>query len=121
MSPYQGTPVVTYHRTWPYFLKHLGLIKVAEVEPKPGITPGPRSLAACVETMKATGAKIVIVETYNNKANADSVAARAGGIAVVLAQEVKALPDVDTYEKLFEHNVELLLQAFKEANVQGHH
>ena len=120
MSPYQGTPVVTYHRTWPYFLKHLGLIKVAEVEPKPGITPGPRSLAACVETMKATGAKVIIVETYNNKSNADFVAELADGIAVVLAQEVKALPEVDTYEKLFEHNVKLLLQAFKDTGVDGH-
>jgi ABC-type Zn uptake system ZnuABC Zn-binding protein ZnuA len=119
MEPYKGTPVVTYHRTWPYFLKRLGLIKVAEVEPKPGISPGPRSLAACVATMKATGAKIVIVETYNNKSNADFVAELAGGIAVVLAQEVNALPEVDTYEKLFEHNVKLLVQAFKDTSVDG--
>lgn len=120
MAPFRGTPVVTYHRTWPYFLRRMGLIKIAEVEPKPGIAPGPRSLAACVATMKSTGAKIVIVETYNSKSNAEFVAERAGGVAVVLAQEVNALPGVDTYEKLFERNVELLLEAFKEANIEGH-
>jgi ABC-type Zn uptake system ZnuABC Zn-binding protein ZnuA len=62
----------------------------------------------------------VIVETYNSLDNAEFVAERAGGVAVVLAQEVNALPGVDTYEQLFERNVELLIEAFKKANIEGH-
>lgn len=118
MAPYRGTRVVTYHRTWPYFLERFGLVKVAEVEPKPGISPGPRHLSQCVETMKAEGAKIVIVETYNSFKNAEAVAGRAGGRAIVLAQNVKALSGVDTYEKLFEHNVEALLAVFEAVGVE---
>lgn len=118
IAPYRGTPVVTYHRTWPYFLDRFRLKKVAEVEPKPGISPGPRHLAACVDAMNAAGAKIVIVETFNSRQNAEAVARRANGVAVVLAQEVHALPDVDTYEQLFEYNVEQLLDAFRQVGAK---
>jgi len=118
MEPYRGTKVVTYHRTWPYFLDRFGLIKVAEIEPKPGIPPGPRHLSRCVETMEARGAKVVIVETYNSRKNADNVARRVEGEAVVLAQEVRALPEVDTYEALFENNVDALLAAFDKLEIE---
>jgi ABC-type Zn uptake system ZnuABC Zn-binding protein ZnuA len=118
MAPYRGTPVVTYHRTWPYFLGRFGLIKVAEVEPKPGIAPGPQHLTKCVETMTGHGAKIVIVETYNPKKNADNVARRVEGHALVLAQGVRAVPEADTYENLFEYNVSTLLAAFEELGIK---
>ncbi len=118
MKPFHGTPVVTYHRTWPYFLDRFGLVSIGEVEPKPGITPGPGYLSECVERMKARGAKVVIVETFNSLQNAQSVAQRAGGKAIVLAQEVRAVPKVDTYEKLFTYNIDQLTAAFKEVGVQ---
>lgn len=117
MEPYRGTPVVTYHRTWPYLLDRFQLVKVAEVEPKPGISPGPRHLSQCVKAMQAHGAKIVIVETFNTRKNADSVARRAGGRAVVLAHGVRAVPEADAYEKLFEYNIEALLTAFEELGI----
>lgn len=119
MAPHRATPVVTYHRTWSYFLRRLGLLKVAEIEPKPNIPPGPRSLAECIATMKGTGAKVVIVETYNSKDNAGFVAEQAGGVAVVLAQEVNALPEVTSYEELFEYNVKTLLEAFEQTKSDG--
>ncbi len=119
-APYRGTPVVTYHRSWPYFLDRFGLRKVAEVEPKPGITPGPQHVSECVETMKSHGARIVIFEPFNNRKTAEAVAERAGGVAVVLAGQVDALPEVKTYEQLFEHDVQALLAAFREAGVEPH-
>lgn len=118
MKPYAGTPVVTYHRTWPYFLDRFGLVAIAEVEPKPGIAPGPQHLKECAETMKTQDAKIVIVETYNSKENAEFVAKMAGGKALVLAQEVRAVSGVDTYEQMFEYNIDALLKAFKETGVK---
>jgi len=113
MKPYAGTPVVTYHRSWPYFLDRFGLECVGEVEPKPGIAPGPQHLQECIERMNSQGARVVIVETYNNKSNAEFVAARANGKAVVLAMEVNAIPGVDTYEELFRFNLARLLEAFQ--------
>lgn len=112
MKPYAGRRVIVYHRAWPYFLDRFGLVKVGEIEPKPGISPGPGHLAECVETMRAQHATVVIVETYNSLKDAKFVADKGGGRAVVLAQEVKAVKGVDTYEKMFEYNVRTLREAF---------
>ena len=118
MRPYAGTKVVVYHRAWPYFRDRFGLVKVDEVEPKPGISPGPQHLASCIDTMKGDNAKIVMVETYNSKKNAQFIADHVGGRAVVMAQEVRAVKGVDTYEKMFEYNVDALIDAFKAVGIQ---
>ncbi len=114
LEPHGRVPVATYHRAWTYFLDRFFLEEVAEVEPKPGIAPGPRHLTECVERMKAEGARIVILTTFSNEKNGQLVAQRAGGRALVLAQEVNALPNVEEYEDIFEHNVEALLAAYRE-------
>ena len=114
MEPLSGARVVTYHRTWPYFLKRFALKKLAEVEPKPGIAPGPRHIARVAKEMEENDVGLVIVETFSDLKTAQRLAELVGGRAVVLAQEVNALPDVKTYEALFEHNVEVLLAAQRE-------
>jgi ABC-type Zn uptake system ZnuABC Zn-binding protein ZnuA len=112
MRAHRGTPVVTYHRTWPYFLRRFSLEKIAEVEPKPGIAPGPKHIAKLAEQMSREGVPVVIVETFSNQKIAEHVAGRADARVVVLAQEVNALPGVDSYERLFEYNVKALIEAF---------
>jgi ABC-type Zn uptake system ZnuABC Zn-binding protein ZnuA len=114
MEPLRGSMVVVYHRTWPYFLKRFSLVKLAEVEPKPGIAPGPRHVAGLAERMESSGVGLVIVETYSNRKIAERLAELAGGRVVVLAQEVKALPGVESYQGLFEHNVDALLAAWRD-------
>ena len=114
MEPYRGTSVVTYHRTWPYFLRRFSLEKIAEVEPKPGISPGPQHIAKVAEQMSQQRVRVVIVETFSSHKIAERVAERADARAVVLAQEVDALPGVDSYERLFEHNVEALIEALEQ-------
>jgi zinc/manganese transport system substrate-binding protein len=44
MQPYHGRRVVTYHRSWPNFLKHFQLVAVGEIEPSPRhpTEPAPR-------------------------------------------------------------------------------
>lgn len=120
MKPYRGTRVVVYHRAWPYFRKRFGLVKVGEVEPKPGITPGPRHLNATIEKMRETGTKIIIVDTYVSKKNADFVASKVGGRAVVLAEDVHGLPGCDTYLGTIEHNVDAMIAAFREVGIEPH-
>jgi len=116
MAPLAGSRVVTYHRTWPYFLKRFGLEKLDEVEPKPGIAPGPRHIAGLAEEMKANGVGVVIVETFSNHRTAERLAELAGARSVLLAQEVDALRGVDTYQALFEYDVEVLLAAYRDMN-----
>ncbi len=114
MEPLHDARVVPYHRTWPYFLRRFRLVRLAEVEPKPGIAPGPRHITNVAQQMKENGVGLVIVETFSNRRAAERLAKLAGGRAVTLAQEVNALPGVETYQALFEHNVDALLAAHRE-------
>ncbi len=114
MEPYRDTPVVVYHRAWPYFLDRFGLKKVAEVEPKPGIAPGPGHLKRCIETIRQHNAKVIIVETYSNADNAEFIANRTNAAVAILAQEVGAIGEVDRYAALFEYNIERLVAALEQ-------
>ena len=116
MEPLAGARVVTYHRTWPYFLKRFKLQKLDEVEPKPGIAPGPRHIAQLAEEMERSGVGLVIVETFSNQRTAQRVADLSKGRTVLLAQEVNAVPGVETYQALFQYNTEALLAAHRELN-----
>ena len=111
MEPLRDARVVPYHRTWPYFLRRFRLVRLAEVEPKPGIAPGPRHISNVAQQMKENGVGLVIVETFSDRRTAERLAELANGQAVTLAQEVNALPGVETYQALFEHNVNALLAA----------
>ena len=109
-----GSSVVTYHRTWPYFLERFDLEKLNEVEPKPGIAPGPRHIARLADEMKESRVGIVIVETFSNLRTAQRLAELSNGRTIVLAQEVGAVGGVDTYQELFRHNAAELLAAHRE-------
>lgn len=116
MRPLAGARVVTYHRTWSYFLKRFGLEKVGEVEPKPGIAPGPLHIARVAAKMKDEGVGLVIVETFSNQRTARRLADLADGVTVLLAQDVNAVPGIESYQALFEYNTEALLAAQRELN-----
>jgi ABC-type Zn uptake system ZnuABC Zn-binding protein ZnuA len=116
MAPLAGSRVVTYHRTWPYFLQRFHLEKLDEVEPKPGIAPGPRHITRLAEEMKTNGVGLVIVETFSNQRTAQRLAELSQGRTVLLAQEVNAIPGVETYQALFEYNTKALLAAHRELN-----
>lgn len=118
MKPYWGTKVVVYHRAWPYFRRRFGLVKVAEVEPKPGITPGPQHLSATIEKMKETDTKIILVDTYVNKKNAEFIANKVGGRAIVLAEDVHGLPGCDTYLGTIEYDVDAIIAAIKDLGIK---
>jgi len=119
MKPFAGAPVVVYHRAWPYFLDRFGLVKVGEVEPKPGIPPGPKHLSRLAEMMRSAGAAVVIVEPYNSLTNARVVAQRAGAEAIVLATAVGGVDGADSYEDLFRVNIARLRSALEQSTTSA--
>ena len=112
-----GLKVVTYHRAWEYFADAFGLQVVAVIEPKPSISPSPADLRRTIEAARAAGAKVVIVETYNDPRAADFVARQIGGRAMTLPDHVNGVPEADSYQSLFRHNVRRLIEAAKAAGV----
>ena len=103
--------IITYHKAWDYFADAFGVKIVGVIEPKVGITPSPADIKRTIELMKREGVKIVVCETYNSLAQAQAVADGAGAKAIVLPDHVNGVAEVDSYQKLFRHNVEKILEA----------
>jgi zinc/manganese transport system substrate-binding protein len=86
----RGTKVATYHKSWTYVSKWLGLEEVGYVEPKPGIPPDPSHLARLIRHMKSEGAKLLLMESFYSRSIATLVAEKAGARLLILPTDVGA-------------------------------
>jgi zinc/manganese transport system substrate-binding protein len=115
MKPYRGRKVVTYHQSWPNFVRRFGLQVIDYVEPRPGIPPSPAHVVALIGLMKRQGVKLILVEPYFDLKTPQSVARETGGTVVVLMPSVGGNAETGDYIKLFDYNVALLVKAFQQA------
>ncbi len=93
MRPLQGTPIVTYHRSWSYFTNRFGLVVAAELEPKPGIEPSPGHLAEVVKTVEERKVKFLLMEPFYSRRAPDWLASRTGLNVAVVANSVGGQPE----------------------------
>jgi zinc/manganese transport system substrate-binding protein len=109
MKPREGTPVVTYHRSWTYLIDWLGFDQVATLEPKPGIPPSPAHVAKVLGLARQKGVKLIIQESYYPDETGKLVAEKAGAKLVVLPGGV----DFAGGESLFDHLEEMVTKIEK--------
>jgi zinc/manganese transport system substrate-binding protein len=115
LDPFKAAKLVTYHKDFVYLGARFNLDIVENLEPKPGISPSPAHLALVVTTMRNTGAKVILVQPYQNRKTAETVARQTGGTVVDLSQQPGAVPNTDTYFTLMDHVVKTLATALQEA------
>ncbi len=113
MKPYRGRKVITYHRSWPNFTKRFGFDVRGEIEPRPGIPPSPGHTVELMQMMKRDNVKIILVEPYFDLKTPNSIARETGAQVVVLLPSVGGEKEVTDYFKLFDYDINLLLNAFK--------
>jgi len=113
MQPYYGRKVVTYHRSWPNFLKHFQLVSVGEIEPQPGIAPSRRHTRELINLMKRENAKVILVEPYFELKIPNSIARQTGAEVVVMPSSVGGERGITSYFQLFDYDLELLSKALK--------
>jgi len=119
MQPYQGRKVVTYHRSWPNFLKHFQLISVGEIEPRPGIPPSRQHTRELIDLMKGQDAKVILVEPYFELKTPNAIARETGAKVVVMPSSVGGQKGITDYFKLFDYDLTLLTDALKETANSG--
>lgn len=110
-APLKGAKLISYHQSWAYFAQTWGCEFVGSLEPKPGIPPTPGHLEELEATAKRTGAKAILVMSYEPKSTAEDFAQRFGGKAVVVPSDVGAEDTKDWFdfqEKLVDRVVEAL-------------
>ena len=115
VKPYRGRKIITYHQSWPNFVKRFGLQVVEYVEPRPGIPPSPAHVVELISLMKRQGVKLILVEPYFDLKTPQSVARETGGQVVVLMPSVGGNPESGDYIKLFDYDISALVKAFQQA------
>jgi zinc/manganese transport system substrate-binding protein len=96
-APIKGMKVVTYHKSWSYVSKWLGLVEIGYVEPKPGIPAPPSHIAALIALMRREGAQVILMESFYPRNTVDLVAQKAGARTLVMPSDVGATPDIKDY------------------------
>jgi zinc/manganese transport system substrate-binding protein len=82
LAPYRGRAIVTYHNYWIYFGHRFGFPMDLFLEPKPGIPPTPAHLAEVITRMKAEHLQLVVVQPYQNRKTAETVAGHTGAVVL---------------------------------------
>ena len=113
LAQIKGKPVVAWHTSWRYFAEYNGMNIVAFMEPKPGVPPSPSHLLTVVNTMKQTGAKVIVMEPFYDRKTADVVAKQTGATVLVLPPSVGGVKGVDDYVQLLTKDLTLLADALK--------
>lgn len=113
LAPYKGAKIVTYHKDFPYLAARFGLNVVETLEPKPGIAPSPSHLTKVIGTMKASNARVILVQPYQNRKTAETVARQTGAVVLDMPQQPGAVKNTATYFDLMDHIVGSLATALQ--------
>ncbi len=108
MAPVQGAKIVSYHRTWPYFLRRFGLESAGELEPKPGIPPSPSHIAELANRMKQEHVRVILLERFYPTRFADLLAKQSGAKVVRVPVSVGGAPGINNYVELMNNIVDQL-------------
>lgn len=105
----QGKSVVSYHRSWGYFLAWAGLEEAGYVEPKPGIPPSPEHLVTLIRMMKSKHIELLVMEPFYPTGPAEEVSKQTGARMLVLPAEVLGAAEAKSYLELFDFIVQKLV------------
>jgi zinc/manganese transport system substrate-binding protein len=117
MLPLRGTPIVTYHKNWVYFIKLFGLEEADTVEPKPGIPPSAKHVSDLINLMKERNIKIILAANYFDEQQVRSVANRTDAEAVIVPIYVGGAEGTEDYFKLVDFWIDGLLKAAEKKDI----
>ena len=109
----RGVAVVVHHMNWVYLADWLGLVIVADLEPKPGIDPSVSFLSGLLEHQKARPARMILHAAYQSSKPGEWLAEHAGIPTVELPYTVGGSPAAHDLFGLYEDTVMKLKEAMK--------
>jgi zinc/manganese transport system substrate-binding protein len=111
LAKIKGQPVVAWHTSWRYFAEYTKMNIVGFMEPKPGVPPSPAHLAGLIQTMRRTGAKVIIMEPFYNRKTADFVASKTGAKVLIIPPSVGGVKGVGDYIAVMNYDIQQLANA----------
>ncbi len=113
LAPFKGARIVTYHKDFVYLAQRFNLQIVGELEPKPGIAPSPAHLAQVITAMKAAKARIILVQPFQNRKTAETVARQTGATVLDISQQPGARSDTGSYFQMMDFVVATLASGLR--------
>jgi zinc/manganese transport system substrate-binding protein len=96
-GPLRGVPIVTFHKSWSYVSRWLGMQEVGYIEPKPGVPPSAAHTAQLIELMRQSKVRLVVVESFYPNTTVRFVADKGQARLVSAPSDVGAMPAIKTY------------------------
>lgn len=109
---FRGKAIITYHRSFGYFINRFDLRSIGELEPKPGIEPTPGHLASLMRRAQEENVRVIIQEPFYSTRHANFVASRIGAKVVILPGNVGHDSSAKDYFSLFDTIISKLREAF---------
>ncbi len=119
--PIRDKQMICYHKQWSYFTRSFGLSCAEYIEPRPGMAPTPRHVAEVIKTIRDKDIPVLAAVTYYSRDQIDMVAERTGSVPAVVALNVGAVPNTDTFIDLISHWIDAFTKAFAEAETHASH
>jgi zinc/manganese transport system substrate-binding protein len=110
---FQDQHVAAYHDSWPYFAHRFNLKIDVFLEPHPGTPPSPSHLTEVIQRMKKNRIKLILVEPYQDRRIAETVARAADASVIDFSQFPGGIPGTDNYASLINQLVKILADAMK--------
>lgn len=108
MRPHQGRTIVTYHRSWVYLTERFGLKGDLQLEPKPGIPPTAKHLAALLAEANSRKARLILQEPFYTRKAAEFVASHTGAKVVVVPTMTGGSAEVASYLDMLDNVIRKL-------------
>ena len=93
----RGAGIVSFHKSWSYVSRWLGLQEMGYIEPKPGIPPTANHTAQLIALMRKSKVRFVVVETFYPTTLAKFVADKGQARLVAAPSDVGATPTIKSY------------------------
>jgi ABC-type Zn uptake system ZnuABC Zn-binding protein ZnuA len=113
MKPFAGARIITFHKSWTYFARWLGLVVMDQVEPKPGIAPSPSHTAELIALIREAAIKVIVVEPFYYSSAADQIARATGASVLRLSTSTGGVDGTSDYLALMDYNITTLAGAIR--------
>jgi ABC-type Zn uptake system ZnuABC Zn-binding protein ZnuA len=114
MEPLAGAKIITFHRSWSYFVRWLDITVSDQVEPKPGIPPSPSHTAELIDLVKEGGISAIVVAPFYDLSAPEKISAETSARVVILSTSAGGVDGSDTYISMMDNNVKSLYEALQQ-------
>ncbi len=119
MLKVRGVQVVTYHKSWTYFLKRFGMLAVAQMEPKPGVPPSPKHILKLINLVQEQNIPLIIMEPFYSEKAPRLVSQKTGLQVLKIGYSVGGDPGTEDYLSLMDTVVKKITAALTVESLKG--